>query len=163
MMIRSTRAALSICLVLAACAIEDHTPAGSRRDDEAIQRLLADYGRGLASGDWGALRGLCWSEATYHVATPTGNLVLPIDSARTRLLALIWGGPAPELRILRLDTRQEGDLAAAWLIATRRPRGAPAGDPRETEWTEHLVLRRIGGEWRILAILPANGTRQRQS
>jgi hypothetical protein len=139
----------------AACTIEDRTPTGSRRDDEAIQRLLLTYARAVEGGRWDSLRQLCWDEATYHVATPTGNLVLSIDSARSRLLP---AGTAPmEVRILRSDARQEGDLAAAWLLSGRRSaEGAP-----ETDWTEHLILRRIGGEWKILVIAPANGVRRR--
>ncbi len=143
--------------LLAACAIEDRTPTGTRRDDEAIQRLLVAYARGIEAGRWEDLRALCWSEATLLVATPTGNLVLPIDSARTRLLPET--GRPIEVRILRSDARQEGDLAGAWLVSGRRP--AAADGAAETGWTEHLVLRRIGGEWKILAIAPANGVRRR--
>ena len=150
-----TLIAVAVALLAAACAIEDRTPTGTRRDDEAIQRLLLAYARAVEAGRWETVRALCWDEATYHAATPTGNLVLPLDSARSRLLPS--DGTAMELRILRSDARQEGDLAAAWLVSGRRPvEGAP-----ETDWTEHLVLRRIGGEWKILAIAPANGVRRR--
>ena len=146
---------LTSAFLVASCAIEDRTPTGSRRDDEAIQQLLVTYVRAVEGGQWDAVRQLCWDEATYYVATPTGNLVLPIDSARDRLLP---AGRAPlEVRILRSDARQEGDLAAAWLLSGRR-RGE---DTPESDWTEHLVLRRIGGEWRILVIAPANGVRRR--
>jgi hypothetical protein len=144
-------------VLAAACVVEDRTPTGTRRDDEAIQRLLAAYARGLEAGRWDDLRALCWDEATLHVATPRGNLVLPIDSARSRLMP--DAGSPTEVRILRSDARQEGDLAAAWLVSGRR-RASAAGD-RETDWTEHLVLRRIGGEWKILIIAPANGVRRR--
>ena len=148
-------AVLAVAALATACVIEDRTPTGSRRDDEAIQHLLVAYARAVEGGQWEPIRALCWDEATYHVATPTGNLVLPIDSARTRLLP---PGQTPmEVRILRSDARQEGDLAAAWLLSGRR---RAAGAP-ESDWTEHLVLRRIGGEWRILVIAPANGVRRR--
>jgi hypothetical protein len=148
-------AVLAVAALATACVIEDRTPTGSRRDDEAIQHLLVAYARAVEGGQWEPVRALCWDEATYHVATPTGNLVLPIDSARTRLLP---PGKTPmEVRILRSDARQEGDLAAAWLLSGRR---TAAGAP-ESDWTEHLVLRRIGGEWKILVIAPANGVRRR--
>jgi hypothetical protein len=153
-----TLIAVAGVLLAAACVIEDRTPTGSRRDDEAIQRLLVAYARSLEAGRWEDVRSLCWTEATYHVATPTGNLVLPIDSARSRLLPRAGGG-AMEVRILRSDARQEGDLAAAWLVSGRRP--AVQTGASETDWTEHLMLRRIGGEWKILAIAPANGVRRR--
>jgi hypothetical protein len=144
-------------VLLAACVIEDRTPTGTRRDDEAIQRLLVAYARGVEAGRWEDVRSLCWAEATYHVATPTGNLVLPIDSARSRLVPA--DGDSLEVRILRTDARQEGDLAAAWLVSGRRP--AANAEGTETDWTEHLMLRRIGAEWKILAIAPAGGVRRR--
>jgi hypothetical protein len=156
-MIRTLTAVCAGALLAAACVVEDRTPTGTRRDDEAIQRLLVAYARGIEAGRWDDLRTLCWSEATYHVATPTGNLVLPIDSARARLVPTT--GTPMEVRILRSDARQEGDLAAAWLVSGRRP--ATASGAQETDWTEHLVLRRIGGEWKILVIAPANGVRRR--
>lgn len=156
-MIRTLTTVCAGALLAAACAVEDRTPAGSRRDDEAIQRLIVAYARDLGTGDWDGLRGLSWTEATYHVATPTGNVVLSLDSARPRLLP--GADPAMEVRILRSDARQEGDLASVWLVTARRPAGA--GRAAETDWTEHLVLRRIGGEWKILAIASANGVRRR--
>jgi hypothetical protein len=131
-------AVLAVAALATACVIEDRTPTGSRRDDEAIQHLLVAYARAVEGGQWEAIRALCWDEATYHVATPTGKTPM-------------------EVRILRSDARQEGDLAAAWLLSGRRP---AAGAP-ESDWTEHLVLRRIGGEWRILVIAPASGVRRR--
>jgi hypothetical protein len=144
-------------LIIAACVVEDRTPTGTRRDDEAIQRLLVAYARAIEAGRWDDVRNLCWNEATYQVATPTRNLVLPLDSARSRLVP---EQRAPmEIRILRSDARQEGDLAAAWLVSGRRSAADGAGP--ETDWTEHLVLRRIGGEWKILVIAPANGVRPR--
>lgn len=161
-MFRCRAAAICCCLLVAACRIEDHTPTGSRRDDEAIQRILAAYARGLSAQDWARLRELFWQEATYELATPTRNLILPIDSARVRLLGA--GGRedagALEVRIIRADTRQEGDLAAAWVVSRRRvvPRAGPAA---EADWTEHVLLRRIGGEWRILNVALAAGTRRR--
>lgn len=156
-MIRTLTTVCAGALLAAACAVEDRTPTGSRRDDEAIQRLIVAYVRDLGTGDWNSLRGLSWTEATYHVATPTGNLVLSFDSARPRLLP---GADTPtQVRLLRSDARQEGDLASVWLVTARRPAGA--GGAAETDWTEHLVLRRIGGEWKILTIAPANGVRRR--
>lgn len=154
---KRTLTAVAGVLLAAACVIEDRTPTGTRRDDEAIQRLLVAYARSIEAGRWEDIRALCWAEATYQMATPTKNLVLPIDSARSRLLPA--SGTPMAVRILRSDARQEGDLAGAWLVSGRRS-SAAAGAP-ETDWTEHLVLRRIGGEWKILVIAPANGVRPR--
>ncbi len=55
-----------------------------------------------------------------------------------------------DIRVLRADYRQEGDLAGVWLV-TRRVLPV-AGSVSEREWFEHLVLRRIDGEWRILSL-----------
>ena len=161
-MFRLRAAAVACGLLVAACRVEDHTPTGSRSDDEAIQHVLVEYTRGLAARDWPCIRELFWSEATYEIALPTRNLVLPIDSARPRLLSS--GEPGDErsfdVRILRSDTRQEGDLAAAWLVS-RRLMASPAGVVLDSAWTEHVVLRRVGGEWRILSIALAGGPRRR--
>ncbi|MGE5231487.1 MAG: hypothetical protein ACM3NS_07070 [Deltaproteobacteria bacterium] len=156
------RAAVVACVLLAtACRIEDHTPTGSRSDDEAIQHVLVEYTRARSARDWPCLRELFWGEATYELALPTRNLVLPIDSARQRLLPVADSGAGSfDVRILRSDTRQEGDLAAAWLLSRRRL-ASPAGVVRESDYTEHLVLRRVGGEWRILSIALAGGPRRR--
>ena len=56
-----------------------------------------------------------------------------------------------DVRVLRTDFRQEGDLASVWLVLRRR---TPLGgaDPAERDWVEHLVLRRIGTNWRILSV-----------
>ena len=85
-MIRLRPAAVACALVVAACRIEDHTPTGSRSDDEAIQHVLTQYTQGLSARDWPAVRSLFWEDATYQMTLPTRNLVLPIDSARPRLL-----------------------------------------------------------------------------
>ena len=160
-MFRPRAAAVAYLLLAAACRIEDHTPTGSRSDDEAIQHVLVEYTRARSARDWPCLRELFWGEATYELALPTRNLVLPIDSARQRLLPVADSGAGSfDVRILRSDTRQEGDLAAAWLLSRRRL-ASPAGVVRESDYTEHLVLRRVGGEWRILSIALAGGPRRR--
>jgi len=161
-MFRLRAAAVACGLLVAACRIEDHTPTGSRSDDEAIQHVLVEYTRGLSARDWPCIRELFWSEATYELALPTRNLVLPIDSARQRLLPPGDSGTGGsfDVRILRSDTRQEGDLAGAWLLSRRRL-ASPAGVVRESDWTEHVVLRRVGGEWRILSIALAGTPRRR--
>jgi hypothetical protein len=160
-MIRLRPAAVACALIIGACRIEDHTPTGSRSDDEAIQHVLAEYTRGLSARDWPSVRGLFWSDATYEMTLPTQNLILPIDSARPRLLPS--GDPGDgrsfDVRVLRADTRQEGDLAATWLV-TRRRLTSPAGVVLESDWTEHVILRRIAGEWHILSIALAGGRRR---
>jgi hypothetical protein len=64
------------------------------------------------------------------------------------------GDPAAGgLRVVRMDLRQEGDVAAAW-VTTRQP-GAP--DQRERDVLEHFVLRRGDGQWRIVNVVVASG------
>ncbi len=56
------------------------------------------------------------------------------------------GDPSPgAMRVTRIDLRQEGDLAAAWVTA--RLAGSDDG-----EVLEHFVLRRSGTEWRVVNV-----------
>lgn len=55
-----------------------------------------------------------------------------------------------DVRVLRTDFRQHGDLAAAWMVTRRR---TPSGSTSlERDWVEHVVLRQIDGDWRILSV-----------
>ncbi|HET7600290.1 MAG TPA: nuclear transport factor 2 family protein [Gemmatimonadales bacterium] len=161
-MLRFRRLAPAVCLIgLAACHVEDHTPTGSRLDDDAIQHLLVAYTHGLSTRDWPAIRALFWPGGSYQITSEGGNRIVPIDSARTAVLPR-WdpvAGPPSDVRILRADTRQEGDLAAVWLVS--RERLAQKDGDREGERVEHVVMRRIGSEWRILTVALASGVRRR--
>jgi hypothetical protein len=148
-----------LCLGLAAavaCRIEDHTPTGSRHDEEAVQGIVARYARTLSERDWGAARRLFWADASYSgPMLPLDNeshQAVPIDLALGVLARRLEGLDTArfDIRILRADYRQEGDLAAVWLV-TRRVLPV-AGSATDREWIEHLVLRRIDGEWRILSL-----------
>jgi hypothetical protein len=145
---------------LAGCSIEDRTPTGTRRDEDTIQRLINRYARGLTRRDWGGVRSLFWQEGVY--AGPVGpgaptnrHQAVSIDAALQTLDRWLRGVERQnfDVRVLRTDLRQEGDLAAAWVI-TRRVN--PAGPSRaEGEWMEHMVFRRIDGDWRILSVAVA--------
>jgi hypothetical protein len=84
---------------------------------------------------------------------------VPIDVA-VRTLERWLRGVEPEnfdVRVVRTDLRQEGDLAAAWVI-TRRV--IPSGPTQvENDWIEHVVFRRIDGDWRILSVAVATPSR----
>lgn len=167
-MSRLRRTALCLGLMLAAgCRIEDHTPTGSRRDEEAVQALVSRYARTLSDRDWGGARALFWPDAIYsgpmlpnegsaHQAVPIG---LALGMIARRVEGLDSG--RFDVRVLRSDYRQDGDLAAVWL--TTRRLLPVAGSVIDGEWIEHLVLRRIGGEWRILSLAatasPRSGAR----
>jgi hypothetical protein len=145
---------------LAGCRIEDRTPTGTRRDEDVIQRLINRYARGLARRDWGGVRSLFWQDGVY--AGPVGpgaptnyHQAVSIDAALQTLDRWLRGVERQnfDVRVLRTDLRQEGDLAAAWVI-TRRV--SPTGPSRaEGEWMEHMVFRRIDGDWRILSVAVA--------
>jgi hypothetical protein len=122
--------------------------------------LLSRYARGLSQRDWAGVRSLFWQDGSY--AGPIGpgapsdfRQAISIDAAVRSLERWLRGVERQnfEVRVLRTDLRQEGDLAAAWLI-TRRV--TPSGPGRvEGEWIEHVVLRRIDGDWRILSVAVA--------
>jgi hypothetical protein len=61
-----------------------------------------------------------------------------------------------DVRVLRTDLRQEGDLAAAWVTTHRITPSGPAST--EADWIEHIVLRRIDGDWRILSVAVTSPT-----
>lgn len=63
------------------------------------------------------------------------------------------GDPNPgDMRIVRVDLRQEGDLAAAWVTA-RIPSASS-----EPDVVEHFVLRRDGDTWRVVNVSVARRT-----
>jgi hypothetical protein len=71
---------------------------------------------------------------------------------RSRLRADPAGDPSPgDLRVVRMDLRQEGDLATAW-VTTR------LGEEKDrNDVLEHFVLRRGEGTWRIVNVAVASG------
>lgn len=89
---------------------------------------------------------------TIEDRTPTGSRK---DQAEIQRLIYAYhrsamtdpsGDPSPgDMRVVRVDLRQEGDLAAAWVTA-RLP------GPEEGDVLEHFVLRRSGNEWRVVNV-----------
>jgi hypothetical protein len=163
----SQLALLAVLLAASACRIEDRTPAGTRRDEDAVQSLVAGYARTLSDRDWAGTRRLFWRDGSYSgplIPRSVGQ-TLPIDSALAVIARAVDGGdPASfDVRVLRTDFRQDGDLAAVWVFLRRRmalPGGVGLSD---RDYVEHLVLRRIGNQWRILSVagsaLPRGGPR----
>ena len=154
-------AALTIgVLAVTGCQIEDRTPAGSRRDEDTIQHLLSRYASGLSQRDWTGVRSLFWQDGTYSGPIGPGapldyHQAVSIDAA-LRVLDRWLRGVEPQnfdVRVLRTDLRQDGDLAAAWVITRRRTPSGPTAIERD--WIEHVVLRRIDGDWRILSVAVA--------
>jgi hypothetical protein len=168
-MVHSKGRALVLALGIlagAGCSIRDATPRGSRRDEDAIQHLVSQYARRLSERNWDGVRVLFWREAVYAgalgpVSPPGYRLAAPIDTVLGALARSLEGTPADhyDVRVLRTDLRQEGDIAAAWVTVRRR---TPIGDATvERDWMELLVLRRIGGEWRLLSVATTPWPRRR--
>lgn len=161
------QAGLVLLLAVAGCRIEDWTPTGSRRDEDAVVALIGRYARGLSARDWSEVRSLFWRGGSYSgplMPRSVGQPV-PIDSALAHMARTTDGfGPESfDVRILRTDFRQDGDVAAAWLTQRRRAPLPGSALPVERDWVEHLVLRRVGGHWRIISVagstLPRGGAR----
>lgn len=59
---------------------------------------------------------------------------------------------ARDARVIRVDLRREGDLAAAWVTSRL------SSTVSDGEWMDHFLLRRAGAEadWRILEVTRAN-------
>ena len=151
-------------LVVGGCQIEDRTPTGTRRDEDRIQHLISRYARSLSARDWTEVRSLFWQDGTY--AGPLGpgaptsyHQAVSIDVALRVLDRWLQGAERRnfDVRVLRTDLRQEGDLAAVWVVTSRR---TPSGSTStERDWIEHVVLRRIDGDWRILSVAAVSAPR----
>lgn len=152
-------------LLLTGCRIEDRTPTGTRRDEDRIQHLLSLYARDLSARNWTSVRSLFWQDGTY--AGPIGpgaptdyHQAVSIDAALRVMDRWLQGAERRnfDVRVLRTDLRQEGDLAAAWVVTRRRtPSGSTSS---EGDWIEHVVLRRIDGDWRILSVAAVAGSQE---
>ena len=136
-------AALAVVLILAGCRIENRAPAGSLRDDEAIRTLVTSYYGASAAADWMAVRGLFWDDAVVQRGASEGGAWRAFESPDAFQGWLEAGGGAVILEPVRIEPRQDGDFAAVW-VTTRR-----AGTERGTASTDHFLLRRFDGSWRI--------------
>ncbi|HTO73798.1 MAG TPA: nuclear transport factor 2 family protein [Gemmatimonadales bacterium] len=139
-------AALLPVAVLQACHIEDHTPAGSRRDETAIRDAVSGYLKDLNQRNWASARQRFTAGAEVDYAHRTVSL----DQFLADMRKLADSLPARR-QLLRLDLRQAGDLAAGW-AAYRLGTG-------DVVAMNHFVLRRTPDGWRIthlsVARLPA--------
>lgn len=145
-------AAMAVVLVLAGCRIENRAPAGTLRDDEAIRTLVGTYYRASSGGDWPAVRGLFWDGALIQRGPSSGGSWRAFESPDAFQGWLEAGGWAAPLEPVRIEPRQDGDLAAVW-VTTRR-----AGTERGMASTDHFLLRRIDGMWRITSLASATST-----
>lgn len=125
--------------------------------------MLAAWAGGPSRARRACLAGLLLVGAcTIEDRTPTGsrrdqveiqNLIYAYHRSQ---LTDPSGDPDPGmLRVVRLDLRQEGDLAAAWVTA-RLP-----GTGSQSDVLEHFVFRREGNSWRIVNVGVAHRGRGR--
>ncbi len=151
----------SLALVLGvvavgACRIEDRTPAGTRRDDEAIRALLATYYQSLGARDWATSRSLFWDSAAVEIRRTAPDSAWrafrSADSYHQYLSRTFGGGIAPVLavRMFRIDIRQQGDLATAWVVTRRRPTDREGAG--EVGTADNVLLWRRGAAWRIAGL-----------
>jgi hypothetical protein len=150
--------ALGGLVLLPACHFEDHTPAGSRRDEAQIREVVVEFYRGLAAMDWGHVRNFFAPDGrvSFLAVTNEDSLprlqLLPADSA-----LLTWArhggertGEEGEARVIRADLRQADGVAAVWVtVRLRLPFQRRPGEAGDIEGVEHLVLHRTGEGWRI--------------
>lgn len=133
------RLVLPLLVLAAACHLEDRTPAGTRRDEVAVQQAVAAYYR--AGADSLDLLLAPWATGTGIAGSPA------VQPLRTALLAERGAlGRDDEGRPVRQDIRLAGDIATVWVTW----RAGAAGDTaRRAERMEVLVLRRLEGGWRV--------------
>lgn len=147
--------ALAAVIVLTGCRIENRAPAGSLRDDQAIRGMVSAFYRSAAAADWPAVRALFWDSASVQRGAHEGGEWAAFESPDDFRLWL-EAGRMPALEPVRVEPRQDGDLAGVW-VTTRR-----AGTERGTASVDHFLLRRMGGGWRITdyvsAELPTPGS-----
>ena len=150
--------ALGGLFLLSACHFEDHTPAGSRRDEAQIREVVIEFYRGLAAQDWGHVRNFFAPDGrvSFLAVTDGDSLphvqLLPADS-----VLLTWArhggertGEPGEARVIRADLRQADGVAAVWVtVRLRLPFQRRPGEASDTEGVEHMVLHRTGEGWRI--------------
>ena len=145
-------AAMAVVLILAGCRIENRAPAGSLRDDEAIRGVVATYYRASTGGEWARVRELFWDGALIQRGPAEGGGWRTFESPDAFQGWLEAGGWAAPLEPVRIEPRQDGDLAAVW-VTTRR-----AGTERGLASSDHFLLRRIDGAWRITSLASATSS-----
>jgi len=150
------RLSLLAVFLLAGCRLEDHTPAGSRRDEAQIRGVISEYYRSMAERDWEAASRFFTPQGV--IAYPGGQdstapaMVTPADTVFHWLAQAEAAGrmPSPGSRVIRTDFRQADGYAAAW-VTVRQVVPRPV-EVALAEDVEHLVLQRTPEGWRIVLL-----------
>ena len=156
-MLRQAALALVLAGSLAGCRIEDHTPSGTRRDEDAVRAVVATYYRSVSQKMWASGRSVFWDSATVSTRPMTADtnwLTFRTSLDYFTYLARSYRTLSPGSlgpRLVRTDFRQSGDVAAIW--ATVRMTPPAAGVSGEIQRVDHFVLRRIQGAWRIVDLV----------
>lgn len=144
---------------IAACRIEDRTPTGTRRDEDAVRAAVASFYRTASAQHWDSTRALLWDSAAVEVRPRADSGWLAFRSAAdyvTYLAERDRGLRPGELgpRMTRTEFRQEGGIAAMWVAARLSELGLD-GAVHEVARTDHFVLRRVGDRWEIVNLVSA--------
>lgn len=156
---RQSLLAVTGLLLLVACRLEDHTPAGSRRDEAQIRGVMTEYYRSFSERDWVGSRRFFLARGMVSYGEDAGDSsvvqaeVVPADSAFQWLAKMQEAGalPSPQSQVIRTDLRQADGYATAWVTVRQNvPRNGRPSAPGED--LEHWVLRRTPDGWRVILL-----------
>lgn len=141
------------------CRLEDHTPAGSRRDEAQIRGVITEYYRSFSERDWVGSRRFFLARGMVSYGGGAGDTtqvqaeVVPADSV-FQWLARMWESgtlPSPRAQVIRTDLRQADGYASVWVTVRQDvPRNGSASARGED--LEHWVLRRTPEGWRVVLV-----------
>jgi hypothetical protein len=160
-------AAPILATLVAGCRVEDRTPFGSRRDEDAVRSVVANYYRNVSAQRWDSAGSALWDSAAVTVRPRTDSGWVDFRDASHYLayLADRDRGLRPGdlgARMTRIDFRQEGGIAAVW-VTVRLNEGASPTDRHEVGRVDHFVLRRFGMRWQIVNLVSVPETAARAS
>ncbi|MEP7326208.1 MAG: nuclear transport factor 2 family protein [Gemmatimonadota bacterium] len=142
-----------------ACHFEDHTPAGSRRDEAQIRGVITEYYRSFSERDWVGSRRFFLARGMVSYGGGDGDTalaqaeVVPADSVFQWLAGMQESGalPSPQSQVIRTDLRQADGYAAVWVTVRQEvPRNGAPSVPGED--LEHWVMRRTPEGWRVVLL-----------
>jgi hypothetical protein len=145
--------------LLGGCRLEDHTPAGSRRDEAQIRGVINEYYRSFSELDWVGCRHFFLDRGMVSFGGAAGDTsqveaeVVPADSAFQWLAKMRESGilRPPQAQVIRTDLRQADGFAAVWVVVRQEvPRNGGPGASGED--LEHWVLRRTPEGWRVILL-----------
>jgi ketosteroid isomerase-like protein len=140
--------ALESCVLLWGFAMTGAAQtAAATSDSSAAVTIAAQFHQALARGDSGAAANLL---APDVFVLESGELERRADYLGHHLPAdIAFAKAVPSTRVVRQVTIA-GD--AAWIVATSSTAGTFEGRAVRSEGAELMVLRRVGGSWRIAAV-----------